>query len=77
MALLTKLCLDILIYIFYYLYQLYLEYPIYVKTHISHTNSFNIHVSIGLITLADMLIGYEVCLNTTNYPICIMQDFKY
>ncbi len=42
---------------------------IYVKTYIPYTKSFNISVSIGLITLAHVLDGYEICLNTTNYPI--------
>ncbi len=40
----------------------------YAKTHISHANSFNIPVSIGLATLAHMLKLYEIYLNTTNYP---------
>ncbi len=50
---------------------------IYVKTHISNTKSFNIRVSIRLTTLPHMLNGYEICLNTTNYPIINMQDFIY
>ncbi len=52
-------------------------YPIYVKTHISHTISFNIPVSFGLTTLSHMLNSYKICLNTTNYLIFIMQDFIY
>ncbi len=44
---------------------------------ISHTKSFNIHVSIALATLAHMINVYEICLNTTNYPIFNMQDFRY
>ncbi len=38
-----------------------------ISKHISHTNFFNIPVSIGLTTLAHMLNGYEICLNTSNY----------
>ncbi len=34
--------------------------------HITHTKSFNIHVSIALPTLAHMINVYEICLNTTN-----------
>ncbi len=45
--------------------------------HISHTKSFNIPVSITLATLAYMINVYEICLNTTNYPIFNMQDFRY
>ncbi len=45
--------------------------------HISHTKSFNIPVSIALATLAHMINVYEICLNTTNYPIFNMQDFRY
>ncbi len=37
--------------------------------HISYTKSFNIPVSIAFATLAHMLNVYEICLNTTNYPI--------
>ncbi len=48
-----------------------------VKTHFSHTKSFNIPVSIGRPTLAHMLNGYEICLNKTNYPIFNMQYFRY
>ncbi len=46
-----------------------LGWPIYVKTHISHIKSFNKPVSIGFTTLAYMLNGYQICLNTTNYTI--------
>ncbi len=45
--------------------------------YISHTKSFNIPVSIALATLAHMINVYEICLNTTNYPIFNMQDFRY
>ncbi len=45
--------------------------------HISHTKSFNIPVSIALATLAHIINVYEICLNTTNYPIFNMQDFRY
>ncbi len=45
--------------------------------HISHTKSFNIPVSIALATLAHMINVYDICLNTTNYPIFNMQDFRY
>ncbi len=45
--------------------------------HISHTKSFNIPVSIALATLPHMINVYEMCLNTTNYPIFNMQDFRY
>ncbi len=47
---------------------------IYVKT---HTICFNIPVSIGLTTLAHMLNGHAICLNTSNYPIFNMQYFRY
>ncbi len=40
--------------------------------HISHTTSFNIPVSIAL-----MINVYEICLNTINYLIFNMQDFRY
>ncbi len=45
--------------------------------HISHTKSFNIPVSIALATLVHMINVYNICLNTTNYPIFNMQDFRY
>ncbi len=45
--------------------------------HISQTKSFNIPVSLALATLAHMINVYEICLNTTNYPIFDMQDFRY
>ncbi len=45
--------------------------------HIWHTKSFNILVSIALSTLAHVINVYEICLNTTNYPIFNMQDFRY
>ncbi len=45
--------------------------------HFSYTKSFNIPVSIALTTLAHMLNVYEICLNTTNYPIFNMKDFRY
>ncbi len=45
--------------------------------HISHTKSFNIPVSIALATHAHMINVYEICLNTTNYPIFNMQDVIY
>ncbi len=45
--------------------------------HISHTKSFNIPVSIALATLAHMINVYEICINTTNYLIFNMQDFRY
>ncbi len=45
--------------------------------HISHTKSFNIPVSIALATLAHMINVYDLCLNTTNYSIFNMQDFRY
>ncbi len=45
--------------------------------HISHTKSFNIPVSIALATLAHMINVYEIYLNTTNYTIFNMQDFRY
>ncbi len=45
--------------------------------HISHTKSFNIPVSIALATLANMINVYEICLNTTNYPIFNMEEFRY
>ncbi len=41
--------------------------PIYVKTHIPHTKSFNIPVSIGFTTLAQMLNGYDACLSDFQY----------
>ncbi len=45
---------------------------------ISHTKSFRSPgVSIALATLAHMMNVYEICLNTTNYPIFNMQDFIY
>ncbi len=55
-----------------------LGYPIYVKTHISHTKSFNIPVSIWSATLADMLYGYEIYCNTTNYldSLLFLTDYK-
>ncbi len=37
--------------------------------HISYTKSFYIPISIAFATLAHMLNVYEICLNTTNYPI--------
>ncbi len=45
--------------------------------YISNTKSFNIPVSIVLATLAHMINVYEICLNTTNYPIFNMQAFRY
>ncbi len=45
--------------------------------HISYTKSFNIPVSIAPATLAHMINVYEICLNTTNYPIFNMQGFRY
>ncbi len=45
--------------------------------YISHTKSFNILVSIALATLAHTINVYEICLNTTNYQIFNMQDFRY
>ncbi len=45
--------------------------------YIPHTKSFNIPVSIAINTLAHMINVYEICLNTTNYPIFNMQDFRY
>ncbi len=36
----------------------------------------NIPVSIRRTTLAHMLNEYEICINTTNYPIVNMQDFS-
>ncbi len=33
--------------------------------------------SIALATLGHMINVYEICLNTTNYPIFNMQDFRY
>ncbi len=45
--------------------------------HISLTTSFNMPVSIALATLVRMINAYEKCLNTTNYPIFNMQDFRY
>ncbi len=45
--------------------------------HISHTKSFNMPFSIELATLAHMINVYEIWLNTTNYPIFNMQDFRY
>ncbi len=38
---------------------------------------FNIPVSIALATLAHIINVYNICLNTTNYPIFNMQDFRY
>ncbi len=40
---------------------------------ISYTKSFNIPVSIAFATLVHMINVYEICLNTTNYPILNMQ----
>ncbi len=34
-------------------------------------------VSIGVTTLAHILNEYEICLNTTSYPIINMQNFIY
>ncbi len=45
--------------------------------HISHTTSVKKLLSIALATLAHMINVYEICLNTTNYPIFNMQDFIY
>ncbi len=45
--------------------------------HISYTKSFNIPVSFAFATLAYMINVYEICLNTTNYPIFNMQGFIY
>ncbi len=45
-----------------------------MKMHISHTQSFNIPVSIALVTLAHMINVYKICLNTTNFPIFNMHD---
>ncbi len=45
--------------------------------HISYTKSFNIPVSIEFATLAHMINVYEICINTTNYPIFNMQGFIY
>ncbi len=45
--------------------------------HISHTKSFNIPVSIALAIPAHVINVYEICLNTTNYPVLNMQDFRY
>ncbi len=39
--------------------------------------SFNMNVSIGLTTLADLLNRCEACLDKTNNPIFNMQDFRY
>ncbi len=36
-----------------------------------------IPVSIGLTIPVHMLNRYEIYLNTTNYPICNMQDLRY
>ncbi len=49
----------------------------YVKMHISCTKSLNIPISIAFATLAHMINVYEICLNTTNYPIFNMQGFIY
>ncbi len=45
--------------------------------HISHTKSFNIHISIALATLAHMINVYEICLNTTHFLIFKLQYFRY
>ncbi len=45
--------------------------------HISHSKSFNVPVSIAHATLAHMINVYEICLNTTKYPIFNVQDFRY
>ncbi len=42
------------------------------NTHILHTKSFNMHVSIGLTTLAHMLNAYEIYLNKNK-----LSDFLY
>ncbi len=44
---------------------------------ISYTKSFNIPVSIPCAALAHIINVYEICLNTTNYPIFNMQGFIY
>ncbi len=45
--------------------------------HISYTKSINIPVSVAFATLPHMINVYEICLNTTNYPIFNMQGFIY
>ncbi len=45
--------------------------------HISYTKSLNIPVSIVFATPAHMINVYEICHNTTNYPIFDMQGFIY
>ncbi len=49
----------------------------FVSRHILHTKSFNMPVSYGLTTVAHLLNGYEVCLNTTNCLIVNMSKFRY
>ncbi len=51
-----------------------------MSKHFSHTNSFNIPVSVGFTALAHimhMLNWYEICLNRTNYLIFNMPEFRY
>ncbi len=54
-------------------------YKQFMSKHTFHIQNPLIHtpVSIEHITRANMLNGYEICLNTTNYPICNMQDVRY
>ncbi len=47
------------------------------KPHISHIKSFKIYVSIGHTSLAHILNGNKICLNTTKYMIVNMHDFRY
>ncbi len=46
------------------------------KQYILNTKSFGTPVSIGLAAPAHMQNRHEVCLNTTNYVIFNMQDFR-
>ncbi len=52
-------------------------WSIYVKTHISHTKSINIPISIRLTILAPIIIGFDIHLNGIHYPTVNMQDFRY
>ncbi len=46
------------------------------NTHFTYNKSFNLASSISHATLLHIFNGYDICLNTTNYLIFNMQDFR-
>ncbi len=48
----------------------------FMLRHISQNKSVNTPVSICLVSLAHILNGYDISLNTISYPIFNIQDFR-